>query len=252
MSLFAIRARRDLVYKPAIMIGLIILGAELTTRSLIPGVASDVWIRILVILIVAVPPVGLIFYALTHLHRVQDQLALIAATDMLTGLHNRHAFFDRTRQAQARDTGGVLFAIDADHFKQINDTYGHAAGDICLRAIADRLRCELRKGDIVGRVGGEEFAAYLPDAPMEVAERIGARLVSAIEVELEQAKTSVTVTLSIGAAAIDPSRRVDEVLLLADKALYHAKALGRARMVIWADGLAAGPAATSLLPLRAG
>jgi diguanylate cyclase (GGDEF)-like protein len=123
--------------------------------------------------------------------------------------------------------------LDADHFKRINDQWGHAAGDACLSAIAERLRACLRPGDLVGRLGGEEFAVFLPSVTAEDAVRVGERLCQAVAVEAEGIEDGLTVTLSAGAAL--GGRPFDQLMRQADAALYQAKAQGRARLVVWTD-----------------
>jgi diguanylate cyclase (GGDEF)-like protein len=117
----------------------------------------------------------------------------------------------------------------------INDTWGHSVGDVCLAAIADRLRRTLRPGDIAGRLGGEEFSIFLPGATVEQARAIGDRLCRTIAVEAEGADRDVRLTMSIGASFGESSTPLDRLMAQADRALYRAKAEGRARMVFWSD-----------------
>lgn len=119
--------------------------------------------------------------------------------------------------------------LDADHFKQINDTYGHQAGDICLKAISYTLSRNLRLGDVSGRIGGEEFAILLADTKPDHARVIGERLTKPIPFRVGPAH--LTVTLSIGAVITSPQTPLEVSLSLADKALYQAKSEGRARVV---------------------
>ncbi|MBI2319479.1 MAG: GGDEF domain-containing protein, partial [Betaproteobacteria bacterium] len=118
---------------------------------------------------------------ITELKHLEAELREMAATDFLTGLPNRRHFLARLEQELARmhrvegHCASVLM-VDSDHFKQVNDTFGHAAGDKILRHLAALVQNELRKIDTAGRVGGEEFAVILPDATREVAARVAERI----------------------------------------------------------------------------
>jgi len=194
--------------------------------------------------VIEAAPIGLPFCLLSlsliaRLKRVQDNLIALAATDMLTGLNNRRAFYERV--AEIPDgTNGVLMIIDADHFKRVNDTYGHGIGDLCLQQIAKHLIASVRENDIVARIGGEEFAVVMLGADRETAEGIGARLVEGVMLEVGQDDT-ITVTLSVGAVMLAHLKHFDTYMGLADEALYVAKSSGRARIVLASDkGAAAG------------
>jgi diguanylate cyclase (GGDEF)-like protein len=165
-------------------------------------------------------------------------LAELARRDPLTGLANRRAFEEALRRevARARRAGAALAvaALDVDHFKRVNDAHGHPAGDAVLAAVAARAAAALRAGDLLARVGGEEFAALLPGAGLpaavEVAERIRAALAAA---PVEASGQALRVTVSLGCAALAPED-ADEAALLAraDARLYDAKRSGRDR-VAW-------------------
>jgi diguanylate cyclase (GGDEF)-like protein len=184
---------------------------------------------------VALPFVALCMASLARQQRLQNELALLASTDTLTGLLNRRAFLSRARAATERGTTGALLLLDADHFKRINDRWGHAAGDACLCAIAERLRASVRPGDLIGRLGGEEFAVFLPGITPEDAVRAGERLCQAVAVEAEAIEERFAVTLSVGAAL--GGLPLERLIMRADAALYRAKAQGRARLVIWTEAL---------------
>ena len=130
-----------------------------------------------------------------------------------------------------------MVKLDIDHFKRINDTHGHAAGDKVLRAVARTLRHSMREGDLVARYGGEEFALLLPHADAATAATVAERCqraMATLALPHEASPTAAHVTLSIGAARLDPGAREDAAALLqrADMALYAAKAAGRARAVM--------------------
>ncbi|MGA8708231.1 MAG: diguanylate cyclase [Steroidobacteraceae bacterium] len=181
------------------------------------------------------------------------RLSALVSIDALTGIANRRAFDERFecdwRRALQRRTPIALAMIDLDHFKEFNDTYGHPAGDKCLRAVAETLAQHLRQPEsLVARFGGEEFAVLLRDTQASeigpVAERIRAA-VQALSFE-HVAGAPWRVSVSIGFAAVTPAEGdVRETLAqLADAALYQAKRLGRNRVesIASADGLEAANA----------
>jgi diguanylate cyclase (GGDEF)-like protein len=166
-----------------------------------------------------------------------------AATDFLTGLLNRRAFLENALRLCAQQVDGspvTLLMFDLDHFKSINDRFGHAVGDDVLRAFAQVVRRSTRANDIIGRLGGEEFAAIVA-APMEVAVRIGERIRRGFEsAGATVAGRAVGATVSIGAAsARELVTNIDALIARADSALYDAKGEGRNRLHA-ADAGAAG------------
>ena len=174
---------------------------------------------------------------ITERKRMNDELLVLATTDFLTGLPNRREFMARLDDEQARlqrDVGeqGAVLMLDLDHFKRVNDEYGHATGDAVLRHLAALMRDSQRKIDTLGRVGGEEFAVLLPGADMAAATAFAERLrqrIAGTPVEVEGRTLSVTV--SIGIAPLDPADASgDAALVRADKALYCAKRGGRNRV----------------------
>jgi two-component system, cell cycle response regulator len=164
----------------------------------------------------------------------------LAITDGLTGLNNRR-YADRHLETLAERFGeeGRPFAVamvDVDHFKKINDTYGHAAGDDVLRALAQRLLGGVRSFDSVARWGGEEFLVILQDVSPEVAAAIGERLRSRVgrsPIALSGQAAEVPVTISVGIALMQPEYKdARQLIEAADKALYRAKSNGRDRVEI--------------------
>lgn len=159
----------------------------------------------------------------------------LATTDHVTGLFNRHHFFAlaprELERARRYHHSVALLIIDVDYFKAINDTYGHDAGDMVLRTIAERMRCELRDADILARFGGEEFIALLPETNLAGALRVAERLRAAIESSPASLQAhTIHITISIGCAALDSISGNDCLEMLihrADRALYRAKAGGR-------------------------
>lgn len=155
-----------------------------------------------------------------------------ATTDGLTGLKNRAAILDRLRSMleDVLRTGAVLL-LDLDHFKRINDELGHAAGDDCLRRIADIALAAVRVGDTVGRIGGEEFLIVMPGAGSDAAMMVGERLRMAIQLSGLRHADGSPVTASLGVAAAAIGDTPETLLARADAALYEAKRTGRNRIV---------------------
>lgn len=169
--------------------------------------------------------------------RLQRKLSRLSRTDGLTGLNNRRTFFALLNDLHPKGANGILLLIDADRFKTINDTYGHMAGDDCLRAIAYMLCRNVRKSDIIGRIGGEEFAIFLTNTSLSQARVIGERLTKPIPFTAGPDQPHATVTLSIGAVETTQTPSFDALFGLADNALYLAKQKGRARIEFWTDGM---------------
>ncbi len=168
--------------------------------------------------------------------RAEAELVTAASTDYLTGLLNRRAVFtllEHERRRQARTPSPTsLVMVDLDHFKRVNDRWGHQVGDRVLVALADFLRSELRAQDAVARWGGEEFLILLPETDLDGAARVAEKIRRGFgDAPRVVDGTEVAVTLSIGAARLDPAQPVDESIRRADLALYRAKEEGRNRIV---------------------
>jgi diguanylate cyclase (GGDEF)-like protein/PAS domain S-box-containing protein len=170
--------------------------------------------------------------------RNEEELFRLATTDSLTGAINRRYFLERCNQEiqRARRYGRRCSALmlDLDHFKRINDTSGHAAGDEVLRAFARLCTVQLRKTDLFGRLGGEEFAIALPETPPEGAVVVAERLRKSIaEARVDVSGTEIRFTVSIGVSELVPEDRdVEDVHRRADEALYEAKRQGRNRVMV--------------------
>jgi diguanylate cyclase (GGDEF)-like protein len=178
-----------------------------------------------------------VFADITTLKQMQAELRHQADTDALTGLANRRAFFGALQLAGERtsrqgDRCAVLM-LDLDHFKAVNDRYGHAVGDATLRCFADILRGLLRGADCAGRLGGEEFALLLPQTDLAGAQRLAERIRLAVADGCRVPQhPELRMTVSIGAAELRPEDPTPEAALArADAALYRAKQGGRNRVV---------------------
>jgi two-component system cell cycle response regulator len=162
----------------------------------------------------------------------------LALTDELTGLYNRRYVFAHLNELSARIGEPNAFAVaifDIDHFKQVNDQYGHPAGDEVLRELARRAERQVRSVDLVGRMGGEEFIVVMPETSLPNAVAVAERLRAAVAdplFTLSDTGQKLPVTISIGVTiAGDPDDMIDTILKRADDALYSAKHGGRNRVV---------------------
>jgi len=184
-----------------------------------------------VLLAVALPPVILLQRSLLH-----QQLRAAARTDAKTGLLNAVAWQREAdgwvRRARRAGVPAAVLLVDIDHFKRVNDRYGHLAGDDLLAATASTLISHVRAGDVLGRFGGEEFVALLPGAGQEQACWIAERLRERVRASaIPSLGAEATVTVSIGVAALGrDGNELFELLAAADAALYRAKQSGRDRV----------------------
>lgn len=160
-----------------------------------------------------------------HLNALQKRLYLQATRDALTDLPNRRCFMDKTPE-RISPTQAIMI-IDVDRFKDINDTFGHDIGDRCLRQMALHLYSSVEQGDMLARIGGEEFAALLELADDAKLQRIATRMSAGITFDTGQGSIQ-RVTASVGIARSDRTMVRHDALRLADKAVYQAKSAGRA------------------------
>ena len=174
------------------------------------------------------------FEDITQRVLLSQELRQQATTDFLTGLVNRRYFMERLEAefSRVRRHGrhqSCLLALDLDHFKRVNDTHGHAAGDQVLRHVADLMRQSVRRPDVLSRSGGEEFLLLLPDTGREAAVSLAERIRRRIAASPTMADgLPIAVTISIGVSALNPADTTpDAVLARADAALYEAKRSGR-------------------------
>jgi diguanylate cyclase (GGDEF)-like protein len=168
--------------------------------------------------------------------QVLDQLHCMAVTDTLTGLPNRRAFFTEGMRlfdealAQTAPLCGMM--LDIDHFKRINDRYGHACGDEVLREVARGIRSQISSRDLCARIGGEELALLAPGLGLESAVRLADRIRTHLaSLAIETAQGPISVTVSVGVAALCPeTKTLDDLIARADDRLYEAKDAGRNRV----------------------
>lgn len=187
------------------------------------------------------PVVATLGFLLLCTERSQRELERAARVDYLTGVYNRRAIEELgTRAIAAARRHGMSLAalvVDIDHFKQINDELGHAAGDRALVRAVDRIRDELRAEDLLGRLGGEEFIVLMPSTDSASAVAAAERIREAFSAQpLELGEQRRPVTLSIGVAVLAPAdRQFSQLLQRADRAMYAAKKAGRD--LVMADGM---------------
>ena len=178
-----------------------------------------------------------LFNDVTAQRRLEQELRRLASTDPLTGLSNRRQFAEAggamLRQTRADALALSVLMLDIDHFKSVNDRYGHPVGDLVLQATAQRCRAELREQDLMARMGGEEFAVMLPGTDAAEAAAIAERLRAAMAagpILAEDQRIDVRVSIG-GTTRQAEDRTLDEMLGRADQALYTAKRTGRDRVV---------------------
>ncbi|GAB2790758.1 GGDEF domain-containing protein [Amycolatopsis magusensis] len=181
--------------------------------------------------------VVLVLPPLYVLHRsvLIKQLEHAATTDRKTGLLNAtswHSLADRELAKAARHSSpSAVLMIDLDHFKRVNDTYGHLVGDEVLRKVADTIRQQVRRHDLCGRFGGEEFVVFMPDTGRDDAVRIAERLRAAVHaIPADEKMPRVSVSIGVGTYP-ELGHNLEDVLLAADNALFGAKNQGRDRVV---------------------
>ena len=172
-----------------------------------------------------------------RLRQAMQSAIELAGVDALTGLHNRRYFETQfaglMNRAAEKGRALSLLILDIDHFKMVNDTFGHDAGDAVLRGFATRIKRVVRTVDLVCRLGGEEFVVVMPDTPSDVAAVVAERLRASIEATpfaLEQGTRAVPVTTSIGLAERGEENTPDILVRAADRALYDSKKAGRNRV----------------------
>ena len=186
--------------------------------------------------------------------RQKVELEYMARTDLLTGLANRWEMATRLDAEKSRsERHGKIFSMliaDIDHFKRVNDSYGHVAGDRVIQAIADTLGSSIRHEDTCGRWGGEEFLILLPETGLQKAKSVAEKIVETIRTtKTDWEGQSIGVTASMGYGEFTPGMSIDDFVRQVDDALYGAKAAGRDRVATlesWGEKAKQRPAAVNL------
>lgn len=217
------------------------------SHSLLHQPLGRTLLGLMVLMIASLAGLGAYLTAQRKLKRQEERqmravLEQQANIDTLTGISNRRRFYEQgeaeIKRALRQNTPLAALMLDADHFKKVNDTYGHAIGDLVLQDLANTLATTLREVDVFGRIGGEEFAVLLPNTPfaqaVEVAERLRSQL-AARKVRLAEGD-SISFTVSIGLVMLSPEElELAHLLQKADLALYQAKKQGRNRVVNYTE-----------------
>jgi len=218
---------------------LALLGGSPASGATAPGVAQVVFI-----LLFALMPIVLALVVQTMLHaRITGELRVRATTDELTGLHTRRHFFELARRRLQRPPAGRgvhhLLMIDLDHFKSVNDRFGHGVGDRALCHAAGVLRASVRGRGLLSRYGGEEFCALISSRDHDEARRaIDALRESLQNAPLRVGQATIALTASVGAVPIVDAESLERVLVHADHCVYRAKTEGRNRVVRYGETLA--------------
>jgi diguanylate cyclase (GGDEF)-like protein len=200
-----------------------------------------------------VPEINEMTHAVSGLREEISRLRHDASTDHLTGMMNYANLMealqqhidkaqDRAGQGQGKDRQHLCLAmIDLDHFKKINDTYGHVIGDFVLRHVAGRIKAAVRDFDMVGRFGGEEFVIIMADTNLQVAQNIAERVRQVVmDTPLHLKEFSIQITISLGVAMLMEGERKEALLERADAAMYEAKKAGRNRVRMAVGGGGSG------------
>lgn len=256
-----IRNRRQMWLFVAAVTGVSVITTELTLLLVYMSLGDaafgkeNAFLTALVVpILVAVPICYMTARMALQLSNAHARLKELAHTDELTGLTNRRSFFESAEimlaEACEEEVTISLLVIDADYFKQLNDTYGHATGDAALQFITEQLNVSVRKTDLVCRLGGEEFAILLPGLGEEEAEKLGARILKRIASRpMFWDDKIIEMSVSCGVADTHVGYDMTPLFKAADDALYAAKTSGRNRQVVFSR-MAATSRTTSLPSAR--
>jgi diguanylate cyclase (GGDEF)-like protein len=186
-----------------------------------------------------------------------EELRALSTTDELTGLPNRRLLARRLEheidRAQRFGKPVAVLAIDIDHFKLLNDTLGHQAGDVALVTVADAMQACVRRVDTVARTGGEEFIVLLAETDLDIARKVAEKLrarIAATDIRGDEVMPDGKLTVSVGIAQLRDSEDAIQLIARADEALYSAKRRGRNRVIAHEDGISLVPLPTSNPPNR--
>lgn len=197
------------------------------------------WNNVIIPLLVAPPILYFLLTQMRQLSVAHHRLEIVASTDSLTSCLNRAAFatlveayLEKFADSPRHSQGGMLI-IDVDHFKRINDTFGHDRGDEALKLIANSIRGVLREVDLIGRMGGEEFSVFLPGATVEQTRGVAERICHAVEaVSFHPEGERWPISVSVGGAPFAATTTFSELYRVADQHLYEAKRGGRNKVVV--------------------
>lgn len=187
-----------------------------------------------------------------ELQMAYDRLEKAAARDSLTNCLHHGAFVEAVTAAlmNASGAGGALLVIDADHFKAVNDNFGHASGDTALKLIVAAIRASVGSSDIIGRLGGEEFGVFLPKAGTEAARQTSETIRRGVKaIEFDVSGQSCTLSVSIGGAVAEKTADFGDLFRLADERLYKVKQAGRDNIDIVAMPASDHPPAQAKAPI---
>lgn len=233
-----------LLYGGAIMILLVLLMRGVAALSGMVDFAQPQnhnamhWVQVITFIsVMATVLLGSVGFILMIKERTDREVMHLAMTDSLTGVPNRRALIDQAELILAQRNGSPmsLLMLDVDHFKRINDTYGHPAGDEVLRQATDLMAQRLRAGDVLGRYGGEEFCVIAPNTDsvgaLTLAEVLR-EIIAITPLQSEAGEINVTMSIGIACCASDEKRELKRLLAEADAALYQAKQAGRNRVFL--------------------
>ncbi len=225
----------------AIMVGMAIVASDALAVLFFLTAGLDhlvivLFVTTFIVVIVSVPLGSFLVGLNFRLKQSAIQLDVAARRDGLTGLGNRNEFYlQAQRQISLCDpakSAGALLYIDADHFKSINDRYGHAVGDSVLQEIGSLLRSTIGEWDFAARFGGEEFAIFLTDADLGNADWLSRQILDGVrDISKKLQIADLEVTVSVGISIHEPGQSLEAALIAADKCLYAAKSQGRNRIV---------------------
>lgn len=247
-----IRNRQQMWLFIVAVTGVSVVASELTLLLVYLSLGDAAFARenafltaLVVPVMVSVPVCFMTARVALQLSNAHARLKELAHTDELTGLINRRSFFESAEillaEARVDEATLSLLVIDADYFKQLNDTYGHATGDAALQFITEQLNATVRRSDLVCRLGGEEFAVLLPGLLEDDAEKLGVRILKRIASRpMFWDDKIIEMSVSCGVADTRVGYDMTTLFKAADDALYAAKASGRNRQVVFSRIAATG------------
>jgi len=208
-----------------------------------PSIYMAAFVPLIVAPLASWPLVRLVFI----IDNLEKEMRRLATYDSLTELLNRRAFFhDSTNfisYAQREHIDISVIALDLDNFKHINDSHGHAVGDLVLKHFAKTIKATIRNGDFSGRIGGDEFVLFLPNTPVYSASTLAERLHDAVRKSvIHHGDSSIKYTVSMGVISLSPKKidSIESILKVADESLYLAKERGRNCSEIFSDNKSMG------------